>query len=129
MKKVLRLSSILVVVAFLFTLVSCAPKDAAAAKSKLEKKDYKVITSEDAISGIKALGIDLEGAETALYFRAKESDKHEYLYAILFAKKSQAKDAASKMKEYEEKNGGSSNVQNIGKWVVYGTEQAIKDFK
>ena len=71
MKKAFRLSALVLTLLFAFTLVACAPKDASAAKKKMEKKDYTVIVVTDS-------------------------------------------------KEAEE---------GVGKWVIVGTSQAIKDFK
>lgn len=129
MKKVLKLSSILFVVAFLFTLVSCAPKNAEAATAKLEKKDYTVMNQALTIQELKEkFGID--GVKNALFCFKKDKDGSMYsLTAVLFEKKSQAKDAASKIKESNEKANLEINITIVGKWVIYGSEQAIEDFK
>lgn len=129
MKKVLRLSSILLVVAFLFTLVSCAPKDAAAGREKMEGKGYTVVTDGTIIpAALKLLGVN--GVETVLTCSKSKDDKNaESLVAILFAEKSQAKDSSSKVQDYAKKNGYESGVVVAGKWVIYGSDQAVKDFK
>ncbi len=129
MKKVFRLSSILLVVAFLFTLVSCAPKDAAAGRKKMEGKGYTVATDGTGIpAALKILRV--EGVETFLTCSKSKDDKTvESLVAILFAEKSQAKKASSKVEEYVKNNGYESGVVVAGKWVIYGSDQAVKDFK
>ncbi len=129
MKKVIRLSSILLVVAFLFTLVSCAPKDAAAGREKMEGKGYTVATDGTVIpAALRLLGVD--GVQTVLTC-SKSSDDNgsETLVAILFKEKSQAKDSSSKVQDYAKKNGYESSVKVAGKWVIYGSDQAVKDFK
>lgn len=128
MKKVLRLSSILFVVAFLFTLVSCAPKDAAAARTKLEKEGYTVVTDGTIIpTALKAFNVD--NVVTVLTCAKGDGEKAEALVAILFESKSDAKDSVSGIKNYAKLNGYESSVTSAGKWVIYGTEQAVKDFK
>ena len=129
MKKVFRLSAVLLVVAFLFTFTSCAPKDAAAGREKMEGKGYAVATEGSVIpAALKLLGV--EGVESVLTCSKTTDDKKvESLVAILFAEKSQAKDSSSKVQDYAKKNGYESGVVVAGKWVIYGSDQAVKDFK
>lgn len=127
MKKVLRLSSLLLVLVALLGLTSCAPKDAVAAKEKLEKKEYNVAVDGKIIpAALKLFGID--GVETVVTATKKVGEEVETVTAVLFAEKAQAKDAIEKLVEYAKKNGEETEVKQAGKWLYYGTEQAMKDF-
>lgn len=118
MKKTLRISVLTLMLLFVFTFVACAPKDMDAAKKKLEKEDYKVIvTNYDRI---------IDGACGILIATKMINLKADTLYATLYESKADAKAA------YEE--GGfdkdeDQKVQRFGKWIVIGSEEAIKDFK
>lgn len=127
MKKVLRLSSLLLVLVALLGLTACAPKDPVAAKEKLEKKEYNVAVDGTAMPiAMKAFGI--EGVESVVSATKKVDDKFETVTAVLFAEKAQAKDAIKKLQEFAKKNGTESEVKQVGKWLYYGTEQGMKDF-
>lgn len=128
MKKVLRLSSLLLVLVALLGLASCAPKDPVDAKEKLEKKEYTVVVDGNlAPAAMKLFGID--GVESVVTATKKVDDEVESVTAVLFAEKAQAKDAVAKLQEYAKKNGTESEVKQAGKWLYYGTEQGMKDFK
>ena len=128
MKKVLRLSSLLLVLVALLGLTACAPKDPVKAKEKLEKKEYTVVVDGNlAPAGMKLFGID--GVESVVTATKKVDDEVESVTAVLFAEKAQAKDAMEKLQEYAKKNGTESEVKQAGKWLYYGTEQGMKDFK
>lgn len=128
MKKVLRLSSLLLVLVALLGLTACAPKDPVKAKEKLEKKEYTVYVDGTGIpAAMKLFGID--GVESVVTATKKVDDEVESVTAVLFAEKAQAKDAVAKLQEYAKKNGTESEVKQAGKWLYYGTEQGMKDFK
>lgn len=127
MKKVLRLSSLLLVLVALLGLTACAPKDPVKAKEKLEKAEYSVKVDGTATPlALKAFGV--EGVESVVTATKKVDDKIEAVTAILFAEKAQAKAAVEKLAEYAKKNGEESEVKQAGKWLYYGTEQGMKDF-
>lgn len=128
MKKVLRLSSLLLVLVALLGLTACAPKDPVKAKEKLEKKEYTVHVDGTGIpAAMKIFGID--GVESVVTATKKVDGEVEAVTAVLFAEKAQAKDAMEKLQEYAKKNGTESEVKQAGKWLYYGTEQGMKDFK
>lgn len=94
----------LITVLLLVTLTACGPSSIDAAKKKMEKKGYTVLAykAEDGTGGI-ACSKGLLG------------DK---MTAVLYESSKDAKAAAEK-----------SGAQQIGKWVVAGSDAAIKDFK
>lgn len=127
MKKVLRMSSLLLVLVALLGLTACAPKDPAKAKEKLEGKEYTVVVDANVIpAAMKLFGI--KGVESVVTATKKAEDNVETVTAVLFAEKAQAKDAIDKLVEYAKKNGEQTEVKQVGKWLYYGTEQAMKDF-
>ncbi|HHV03228.1 MAG TPA: hypothetical protein GXX64_04865 [Bacteroidales bacterium] len=99
----------LVVVMLAVTLTACGPSSVDAAKKKMEKKGYNVVAVKND---------DGTGAITVT------KGIIPVLTAALYKSSSDAKEAYEKLdgKDYD-------NLQKIGKWVVFGTEQAIKDFK
>ncbi len=128
MKKTFRLSALVLTLLFAFTLVACAPKDASAAKKKMEKKDYTVtiITeSKDAEGGAVAR---ISGHKGGLV------NSTDHFVAIQYDTKETAKNSIETVKKFYETMFGKSddlenNAQQVGKWVIVGTSQAIKDFK
>lgn len=121
MKKLLAL---LVVVFALFVLVGCAPANSDKAKAKMDKAGYSAVwvaaseKGEDGYVGTltctkgKTLGSAIDGLGDGLT-------------ADLYDSASNAKKAFNDTKDAE----GKSNRQLIGKWVVWGSEEAIKAFK
>ena len=118
MKKVLKLSSLAIVLMALLTLTACAPK-ADKAEEKMEKAGYFSIDAKAIV-----------GTETS---------KYENFF--VFAKGDNAINAAANMltggdfvvalyyKDAEEaKNEEEANVKKSGKCLYYGTEQGMKDF-
>lgn len=127
MKKIIRLSSLLLVLVGLLGLTACAPKDPVKAKEKLEKAEYTVEVDGTVMPGVlKLAGID--GIESVVIGSKKVDDKLETVTAILFAEKAQAKDAIEALEAYANKQGEESEVKQAGKWLYYGTEQGMKDF-
>ena len=127
MKKVLRLSSLLLVLVALLGLTACAPKDPVKAKEKLEKAGYSVkVDGTAAPLALQAFGV--EGVESVVTATKKVDDNVEFVKAYLFKEKAQAKQYAEKLAEYAKKNGEESEVKQAGKWLYYGTEQGMKDF-
>jgi len=128
MKKALRLSSLAIVLMALLTLTACAPKDAPAAKQKLEDKGYTVVADGTVIPTALKL-VKVEGVETVLLATKKgENDQIESVTMILFKEKAQAKDSFEAVKDYAAKQAEKTSVKQAGKWLYYGTEQGMKDF-
>lgn len=125
MKKIFKVLSLFVMVFAVMTLASCAPKDAAAGREKLEKKEYVVVTDGTVIPAALKLA-KVEGVQTVL--TATSKDGKESLVAVLFEKSSQAKDSFDKLSDYAKKNGNYTDVKRTGKWLYYGTDNAMKDF-
>lgn len=131
MKKLVKVLSFIMLFAVAFTLVACAPKDAKAAREKLEKKDYAVAVDGTIIpTALKLLGVkDIETVLTASKTVEKNDEKQvESVTAIKFADKGAAKDAMASVKDYAAKNGADTDVKQAGAWLYYGTEKGMKDF-
>ena len=118
------IGALLVVLVMVFVLAGCAPKDAAAAKKKMEKKDYTVVVldGEIAKSGLSKVA---EGAEASVTATKKTDDGTIAMTAVLF---DSAKNAKAFYNSSKDDNDKTSLVLS-GKWVIYGDEQAVKDFK
>ena len=123
MKRILGLVTLFVCVAL---LVACAPANSDKAKAKLEKAGYSVAWSANkevdengevgyltATKG-QSLGGLIDGALAG-----------DGLTAVLYDSAAHAKAAYNDSKNAE----GKSNLTLVGKWVVYGGEDAIKAFK
>lgn len=122
MKKTMKISTFVLMLMILCTFVSCAPKDADAAKTKLEKKGYVVVV-DDTFTPAALKLLNVEGIKTSL-IATKEG---EVVTAVLFEKSSQAKASLKQIQKREhEENASSAKVS--GKWVYYGTTQGMKDF-
>ena len=109
MSKILKLSSLFVMVLAFVLLCGCAPKDVAKAKEKMTEAGYLCLGYEDKeaegfVGGFAATKIS-ENITAALY------------------------DSSKAAKEAAEKLGDKDSIQVIGKWVVWGSEGAIKAFK
>ena len=106
-----------IILAFLAALVcvfacACAPSSIDKAKEKMEEADYTVISySDDEAEGCI-------GGISASKFADLEFDT---IYALLFDSKKAAK-------EYHEDCNNDDAVLD-GKWVYWGTEDAIEVFK
>ena len=120
MKKALRLSSLLVFVFALLALVACAPANSDKAKAKLEKAGYTVSWVANREVGDKGE----VGTLTALK-DVSLANGVDGLTATLYNSKKNAKAAYNDTKNAE----GKTNVTLVGKWVVYGSEAAVKAFK
>lgn len=121
MKKTLRISVVTLMLLFVFTFVACAPKDVDAAKKKLEKADYKVTATTYNATSDGACGTVIAVKITNLDILNSKA-----LVATLYESTADAKAAYEKGGFDKEE---SQEVQRIGKWVVVGTEEAIKAFK
>lgn len=122
MKKALRLSSLAVLLMAVIALVSCAPKDLDSATKKMEKKGYNCVEDKLVVpTALKLAKVDVE----ACFVATKEG---ETVTAILFADKKTANDSYDAVKQYAEDHGAKSEAKKSGKWIYYGTEQAMKDF-
>ena len=122
-----KLLGVLLVLIMAVVLVGCAPKDSAAAKTKLEKKDYVVVVldkNDGAISrtALALIGDDVQASVTA---SKKTDDGTIALTAVLFENSKAAKAFYDSSKNDE----GKTNLVKSGNWVIYGDEKAVKDFK
>ncbi len=106
MKKLFKLFSLLLAAGLFLTLTACAPKNMDAAKEKLEDKGYTVVVVNNYFVANKGL---ING---------------ETITGYLYESKKEAKDAIA---EIEEK-AGDLEVKQSGKWIYFGTEEAMKDF-
>lgn len=112
MKKVLKLSSLLLVLVALLTLTACVPS-AKKIEEKMEKAGYTVIESPITSKNVDAIFVCTNGAETVTVTYYKE--------------KADAKEVYDKLKEADKDDKGGYGIS--GKAVYVGTEQAIKDLK
>ncbi len=127
MKKVFKLLVVAMFVALTFTFAACAPSSTDAAKKKMEKADYSVVVSVRSEKG--------DAGEVASIVCTKKSDGNilsqigsaldDNLTGTLYASAKEAKAAFDDSKNAE----GKTNYTLVGKWVVYGSEAAVKAFK
>ena len=126
MKRVFRLSSLVVFVFALLALVACAPKDTAAAKEKMEKAGYTVVVTTN-----KEVG---ENGEVGTITCAKNEGSlgaitgalnGKGLTGTLYDSSKNAKAALEKTKDAE----GKTSAKQVGKWVVVADDEALKAFK
>ncbi|MGN1042476.1 MAG: hypothetical protein ACI4SK_03220 [Christensenellales bacterium] len=117
MKKCMKIMSIIAILACIAVVfVACAPKDGQAAKEKLEKAGYTVQINETPTR--RGIYCDCElGAE---------KDGESVLYAVLYVGTDSAKNAYSNIASEFKDEGWK--VEQKGKWVIAGTEEAIKAF-
>ena len=105
MKKIKKILCLfLATVACLF-ITACTPSSLGKAKDKMKKEGYTVTTYEVEADGVVGgiMAVDSE---------------FDMLYAVLFESRADAKAFAEN---------SASGVQD-GKWVYWGTEDAIEDF-
>ena len=112
MKKV-----ILAILAMLscFAFVACVPSNVEKAEAKMEKEGY-IVRGEERVEDVVLLG-GLVGGLVA----TKLTDT---INAYLFSSKAEAKDFYEKLSDKTK----SKAIQD-GKWIYWGTEDAIDDFK
>lgn len=118
-----KLLGVLLVLVFAFVLAGCAPKDADAAKKKMEKKDYDVVVvkKDDGTVQRTLLAAIGDGVEASVTCTKDTDDGKIGVTALLFES---AKAAKAWYGDTKEENAGLA-----GKWVYYGDEKAVKDFK
>lgn len=107
-KKIIAIVALVLIVAMLaVVLTACGPSSIEKAKAKMEKKGYTVLAG-------KVDGEKIVGSITCSKGLFKEA-----LAATLYKSSKDAKQAKEDL--------GKGKV--IGKWLVVGTDEAIKDFK
>lgn len=116
MKKAFRFSLVAIMFALVITLVSCTPSKPEAAQKKLEKAGYTIILNESSKN--------FETAETVLS-ASKTADRK--LVSIIAVYYSSSKEAKAAYEKYVGEN-KNENVKLAGKWILIGSEEAIKDF-
>lgn len=128
MKKVLKLSSLAIVLMALLTLTACAPK-ADKAKEKMEKAGYFAVDTKSVIgnetSKYENFFVFAKG-DNAVNAAASMLTGGDYVVALYFKDAEEAKKAYDEYKESKE--GEKANVKKSGKCLYYGTEQGMKDF-
>lgn len=127
MKKVFRLLALVLFVALTFAFAACAPSTTDAAKAKMEKADYSTVVSTRSEVG--------ENGEVATIVCTKNSSGNiisqigaaidDNLSGTLYDTAAHAKAAFAETQNAE----GKTNATLVGKWVVYGSEAAVKAFK
>ena len=132
MKKFARIFAVVMLFVAVLAVASCAPKDGAAAKEKMDGKGYTTVvdTSVQPAAYKLLFGVNVNAVVTATkQVENKDGEKETIaVYAVLFADKADAKASISKMKEEAKKNGENTEVKQAGKWLYYGDAKAMKDF-
>ena len=119
MKKLIKIFSVLLALVAVVSLASCAPKDGAAAKEKMDKAGYVATWSAN-----KEVGENGE-VGSLVVVKGISTAGVDGLTATLYKTGSQAKKAFNDSKDAE----GKTNLTLVGKWVCWGSEEAIKAFK
>lgn len=115
MKRLLKRLSISLVVAFVaVVLTACVPSNAEKAKEKMEDAGYTVVAYQ------KADEEGLVGGISATKVNITEGSGH--ITALLF-------DSSKNAKAYYEEYVKNENIVQKGKWVYWGTENAIEAFE
>ena len=115
-----RLLSVLVALALVLTLVGCAPSNSDKAVAKMKKAGYLATASTySEVQDDGAVAV-VTGSKDSL----SELLSSAYT-ATLYNTTKNAKAAYEKTKNAE----GKSNCTLVGKWVVWGNEEAVKAFK
>lgn len=116
MKRFLKSLSLGLVVAFVGVLLcACAPANTEKAEAKMKEAGYAVVAyeketeEEGIVGGISATKISL-------------TDESGHITALLF-------DSMKSANAYYEKHENNENIGKSGKWVYWGTENAIEVFK
>ncbi|MBR4237590.1 hypothetical protein IKQ02_04060 [bacterium] len=119
MKKLVKsLCAVVALFAIALCLVACAPKDAQAAKEKMDKAGYSVVVVYD------NTGKETEEGEAIANVTGTANIlKGDAFTAFLFKSAKEAKAALDD--DYKDKE----NVAVVGSWVIWGSEEAIKAFK
>ena len=120
MKKFVKFLSFALLCVLAFTLVACAPKDAAAAKEKLEKKDYVVVAADLEKDNSEKVAATVSGTKNLL---TKNS------HTVIATKYWKAADAKDAYKDAKENAKDGVKVAKSGKWVIVGDKESVKDFK
>ena len=126
MKKLAKIFCALCALFAVVSLAACAPKDSDAAKAKLEKAGYSVTwTAYSEVQEDGAVGklAAVKGSSTGALIGSLIDG--EGLTATLYDSAKNAKAALAETQDAE----GKTNAQVVGKWLVYGNEDAIKAFK
>ncbi len=120
--------------------VACVPSDLDGAKTKLEEKEYEVVVTEKDDMGILApngvVGMLYAERETTVTVAkvdgtgTEEKTTIDTLEAWLFENKDAAKSYYEEYVAYMSSKGEDVVVlvEQKGKWVYTGTEDAMKDF-
>lgn len=128
MKKVLKLSSLAILLVALLTLTACVPS-ADKAKEKMTDAGYVTLDTKS------IFGNDDSKVENIFYFAEGDNVVQaganvltggDWVVAIYYKETADAKEAYDKYKE--SKDDEESAVKRSGKCVYYGTEQGMKDF-
>lgn len=119
MKKLIKaLSTCLLLVVMTVMFVGCVPSNVEKAKEKMQEAGYKVGAYSDDDEDDDD---DIKGGFVAY----KDSTIVPDLTAIQFVDNDEAKDYFEDHKNDKLKK----NIERKGKWVFWGTESAIKEFK
>ena len=119
MKKLVKsLCAVVALFAIALCLVACAPKDAKAAKEKMDKAGYSVLVLYD-----NSDKETKEGEAIANVSGTANALKGDMFTAFLFKSAKEAKAALDE--DYKDEK----NVSVVGNWVIFGSEEAIKAFK
>lgn len=111
-----KLFALLVVVFAAFVLVACAPSSYDKAKAKMDDAGYTCLGGVLKSTGDNGEVANLSGTTIK-----------ENFTATLYDSASNAKKAFDSLKNAE--GDAPENIEKVGKWVIWGSENAIKAFK
>ena len=111
-----KLIALLVVVFAAFVLVACAPSSYEKAKAKMDDAGYTCLG-----------GVNKEVGDNGEVATLSGTTIKENFVAVLYDSSSNAKKAFNSAKDAEGKV--PDNLELVGKWVIYGSENAVKAFK
>lgn len=99
------------------TLTACVPSDLEKAKEKLKDAGYATVSFQASHKGLQGTILATKGLDASI---------NAYFFK-------DAKSAKAALKKIEDDNkdgkGNESGIKSKGKWIYFGTEQAVKDFE
>jgi hypothetical protein len=111
MKKIISLILVALVTVTCFAFTACTPFNIDKATAKMKEEGYTVIDYP----------IDSEGFVGGIYATKAGNWELDMIHAVLF-------DSVKSAKDYYENKADKSSAIQKGRWVYWGTEDAIDDF-
>ena len=110
------------------SFAACAPSNVEKAKDKLKDAGYTIVTaSEEAVPYVEGSVGSITAVKGGNTLAETFTGGGEALTAVLFESKSAAKDYYEDAKGEAEED-DDEIIELKGKWIIVGSEDAIKDF-